>query len=132
MKINKKQTIALTCYVAILITISVLAYSHKIPAIVTKIPYYDIIGHFLLFGIAALLAHRALKRKVIKIFIVFVPLGPAIVTLIVFAEEFFQRFSQYRSSSYADLIADICGILFFYYLDKQLARKNKKFDKSIQ
>ena len=123
MKIDKKQIIALICYVAILIAISVLAYNHKIPAIITKIPYYDIIGHFLLFGIAGLLAHRALKRKVIKIFIICVPLGPAIITLIVFAEEFFQRFSQYRSSSYADIIADICGILFFYYLDKRLAKK---------
>ena len=123
MKIDKKQIIVLTCYVAILITISVLAYNHKIPAIITKIPYYDIIGHFLLFGIAALLANRALKRKVIKIFIIFVPLGPAIITLIVFTEEFLQRFSQYRSSSYTDLIADICGILFFYYLDKHLVQK---------
>ena len=50
--INKKWAIILLGYFLLLITLSFLAYNRMIPSIIAKIPYYDDIGHFVLFMVA--------------------------------------------------------------------------------
>ncbi len=124
-KIDKRWGIVLLCYLAFLVIISILAYNRMIPSVIAKIPYYDSIGHFLLFGIATFITHRALKRRIVHIFHLLIPLGPFIIVPLVIADEMIQKLSIYRTSSYSDFIADVCGIIFFYYLDELLFRRKK-------
>jgi len=46
-------------YAGLLLTILFLAYTNSLPAFLGKIPYYDTVGHFVLYGMAA----RPFKRS---------------------------------------------------------------------
>ncbi|MEB3828150.1 VanZ family protein [Phormidium sp. CCY1219] len=116
MKMNRKGwAIAGLIYLAILLTIMGLANGGKLPlGRVTLIPNYDLIGHFILYGIASFLSHRALGKKMMVLFTVPVPFGPFIFSLFTIAEEMLQVIFPTRSSTVADLAASLMGIIAFY------------------
>ena len=57
-----RWVIVCAVYLLVLAIIVALAYLRLIPTELGLIPMYDTIGHFVLMGSAAYLAHRALKR----------------------------------------------------------------------
>lgn len=114
---NKRWIVAFWFYFAVLITIFALAYLRLIPTEIAKIPFYDTIGHFILYGMTGYLAHRALNRPVFKFINLDIPLGPVLISLFALVEEALQFFSPYRTFSLLDLASNFCGILLFYWID---------------
>jgi VanZ family protein len=53
-------------------------------------------------------------------------LGPFLVILIAGAEEYAQRFSARRTSTWSDFIADVVGVLFFSWLARRVAREEDR------
>ncbi|KMW70901.1 hypothetical protein WN50_31790 [Limnoraphis robusta CS-951] len=87
----------------------------KLPyAQLEKIPYYDIIGHFFLYGIASFVCHRATNRRMMMIFHLPIPFGPFLFTLVTIAEEVLQHILPHRTFSLLDLGASLIGIVLFY------------------
>jgi len=84
---------------------------------VYNIPYGDKAGHFLLYGILALLIDLALFRSLPlrspKRIAVYCGL---ILALLIGAEEFSQQYFASRTSSLNDLIASYLGVAFFSWL----------------
>jgi glycopeptide antibiotics resistance protein len=88
--------------------VTVLAYEDLLPKdTLRKIPHYDSIGHFVLFGMYAYLAQNALKGKKLS----FMPIGASAVALYAIVDEFLQRLSPNRSFDLWDLFFSLCGIL---------------------
>jgi len=109
--------ILLVGYLVVLSGIDLAAYASSIPSTVRSIPLYDTIGHFVLLGLAGLLLHRALGRRVIRVAGIPVPLGPALVVLGAAAEETLQLLSPVREACLSDFFADVAGIGFLSGLD---------------
>ena len=115
--------IASLIYSFAFIIILVLAYTGNLPSrILSKIPYYDTILHFLLYGIATYLGHKALKRRKIKILNYKIALWPLSFGILTVAEEYLQSFSVNRTFSTSDTIASLLGLIFGYW---SAERKNK-------
>lgn len=83
-----------------------------------SIPGGDKIGHFVLFGILALLVNLVMGATVIRCGKFTVLKGSTIVMVVVIAEEVSQLFFVSRSFELLDLTADLAGIWIF----GQLAR----------
>ncbi|XGV97867.1 MAG: hypothetical protein ACAF41_02830 [Leptolyngbya sp. BL-A-14] len=58
-----------------------LAYTGNLPPQFSQIPYYDKIGHVVLYGVAVYLGHRVFGYRRMIVFAIAVPLFPAPVTL---------------------------------------------------
>ncbi len=110
---HKKTKYLLTIFVLFLITVSFLAYNHLIPTEIKSIPFYDSIGHFVLFGLLGLIAHYAFNRKRVPVFGRMAPIGPTIAIAYAFIDESLQVLSSNRAFDLADLFFGIFGILMF-------------------
>ncbi|NER26214.1 MAG: VanZ family protein [Symploca sp. SIO1C4] len=118
MTLDGRWTITFSVYLAILISISLLAYLGVLPTKISTIPYYDKILHFILVGMASYLSHKALGRKMISLsFLPFaLPLAPLIITMLAAMDESLQALSPLRSCSLLDMSANLLGIWFFFWL----------------
>jgi VanZ family protein len=97
-------------------------------AVIYRIPHADKVGHFILYGILALLVNLTLFRSV--------PLSPSlrqsrirvavfsgvVLALLIGLEELSQQKFSNRTSSLSDLTASYLGVIFFSWL----AIKTKK------
>ncbi len=99
--------LAFTGYTLFIISISVLAYLNVIPTKKINIPYYDYVGHFILYGIWAYLFAMVLPKNILP----FIPVGILFITLITIVEECLQSFSSVRSFSLVDMGCSIAGII---------------------
>ena len=112
--------IALAAHIALIVMIDVGAYLGILPNEVRGLPGFDKVMHFLLVGtfgalLDGALAHRAIVR------VPYVPrVGPGIALVLAGTEEFLQRLSPRRSSSWSDLIANYAGILVLSWAIKRL------------
>lgn len=84
--------------------------------ILRKIPNYDLIGHFVLYGIASMVCYYLTLRKRIRIKRLRIPIGPPFVALFAVFEEFTQIFIPNRTFSLDDLAFSMYGIVGFYLL----------------
>ena len=118
MKINRRGWMVIAIlYLMLIFAIMLVADFGKLPYTqLEKIPNYDIIGHFLLYGIAAFVCHRATNRRMMMMFNVPVPVGPFVFTLVTVAEEMLQQILPHRTFSLLDLGASFAGIVLFYQL----------------
>lgn len=106
-------------YAALFGWILVLAYTGNLPSQLAVIPYYDKVGHVILYGVATYLGHRLLHRFTLR-------LGPYHLSLWVLAfggwtlvEEGAQFFAPTRSLDALDLVCSILGIGIGYWCAKQ-------------
>ena len=108
---NKKGTILLfALYTLFIFLVSLFAYLNIIPTKEISIPYYDLIGHFILYGIWGYLFALIFSKPII-IFRNFVfPYGIVFVSVITIAEEMLQSLSTVRTSSFSDLVCGMLGI----------------------
>lgn len=118
---NKKWIFLLILSMISLVTILVLAYSKGIPNEIAYIPYYDKIGHLLLYGLFAYVIHRASNRRTIR----GIPIGIAAFTIFTIIEEYLQSFSANRTASISDLIFSLIGITAIYFIDRYLQSKKQ-------
>ncbi len=107
-------------YALLLLIITGAAYLRLIPTQLARVPLYDVIGHFVLYGMAGYLTHRAANRRWLKMGSIALPLGGLIVMGCACIEEGLQSFSPNRAFDLKDLIFNGLGIAFACYLDKAL------------
>jgi len=86
-------------------------------------PPYDKFGHFVLYGIASFLCHRATGKKKMILFNYSILFGPAIFTIFTAAEEMLQAILPNRSASIEDFLFSFCGIAVFYWIGEVWDRK---------
>lgn len=125
-KISQKTwIIAFIGYFMILLTIMLLADLGMLPLkFLAQIPYYDKIGHIILYGIASFLCHRATAKKMMAIFHYPIPLGPFIFSIFTIAEEMLQAILPHRTASVEDLLCSMLGIILFYWVGEIWDVKN--------
>jgi uncharacterized membrane protein YoaT (DUF817 family) len=108
-----KKIYTLISFVIFLIIVSFLAYNRLIPTEIKSIPFYDSIGHFVLFGLLGLIAHYAFNRRRTLVFGRMVPIGPTVAISYTLIDESLQVLSRNRTFDLADLFFGIFGILMF-------------------
>lgn len=114
--------ITLAVYVAFVVGVVGLADAggtHAVFSFVDAVPYGDKLGHFLLIGLLALLVDLALGCRDVRR----VPLGPAIVSVLVLAEELSQLALPTRTFDGLDLAADVIGIVLFVAVGRVTYRR---------
>lgn len=109
----KRITILFSLFILLIIVLADLG-KLGILGFINSIPYADKAGHFILYGILALLINlsllRSLPERSPKRIVV---LTSSCLLLLIGIEEFSQRFFTGRTFSLADLAASYLGILFF-------------------
>ena len=94
------------------------AYTNNLPLnLLAKIPYYDKIGHVVLYATASYLGHRVSNRRHFK-GIRSLPIFPVLFGLAMTAEEIVQGLSPYRTLDSLDLVCSLSGVLLGYRLDQ--------------
>ncbi len=100
--------------------VSIAADFRLIPTQVRGIPYFDKMGHFVLFGILAFFLHLALGGRALTLGRVRVPAAFLIVVAFTLLDEWQQSLSPYRAVDPADLAADWVGIALGVWLADKL------------
>ena len=108
--------LAALVYGVIFLIILVSACTGNLPAQLNVIPFYDKIGHVVLYCIATYLGHRLLNRRKIRIWKIKVPLWVLIFGSFTYVEEGLQFFSPNRSLDWIDLVASSIGLFLGYWL----------------
>ncbi len=99
--------------------ILVLAYTGNLPSQLAVIPYYDKLGHVILYGLAAYLGHRLLHPFTLRVGRYRLPLWVLGFSGWTLAEEGAQFFAPTRSLDALDVVCSMLGILIGYWLAKQ-------------
>ena len=115
MKSQRVWKFVLVIYVIILGVISGLAYTQRlhVAAIVGK-SHADKLIHFVLLGGASFFARRATADARMRF--LSLPLGPFVVGVAATIDEIAQAFSPVRTFSFADMAANIGGVIVFGWL----------------
>jgi hypothetical protein len=112
--------IGLVCHSTLIVAIAAGAYAGVLPTRIAIIPHYDTIMHFVLVGMFGFFLDGALAHRPI-VGVPFLPrLGPGIALSLAATEEYLQRLSPRRSSSWGDFAANALGILVCAWLAKRL------------
>ncbi len=122
---NKRNIYFAVAFFAFIVVVSVLAYLQILPTQYKHIPYYDSIGHFMLFGILGYLVHIACNRKHVTLFGFALPVAPVLVICYAIVDEVLQIFSSVRTFDLHDLGFGILGIASFYIIDRLFVCKLK-------
>ena len=101
------------------------AYLGILPNTLPNLPHIDLLIHALLIGLVGGLLDGALGFRRLVPSLAFPRLGPLLVLLVAGIEEYAQRFSPRRTSTWSDFIADVVGVLFFSWLARRVARPEK-------
>lgn len=115
--------IAFFAYLATLVGIMLLADLGMLKTFILAHPPYDKLGHFMLYGIASFLSHRAINRRYLVIFGVSIPLGPFIFSHFTAFEEILQSTLPNRSASFEDFFASMTGIILLYWIGEKFDKK---------
>ena len=87
------------------------------PLVIMRIPYADKVGHFILYGILALLINLTLFRSVPRERRKRVAwISSLILALLIGLEEFSQQYFANRTFSLIDLSASYLGVIVFSWL----------------
>lgn len=117
--------IGLVCHTALIVAIAAGAYAGVLPTQIAFLPFYDTVMHFLLVGMFGFFLDGALSHRPIVGVPFFPRLGPGIALLLAAAEEYLQRLSPRRSSSWGDFAANATGILVCAWLAKRLTTSRR-------
>jgi VanZ family protein len=109
-------------YAAIFLVILLLAYTGNLPGFLQFIPYYDTIGHFVLYFLATYLGHRVLKCRTIMLIGYKLPLWPLLFATFTITEELIQQTSPNRTFSWLDMVMSLLGIAVGCWLAERESR----------
>jgi len=85
-------------------------------ALINRIPFADKVGHFILYGILALLINLSLFRSFPHSRTRIAVIVGLILAVLIGLEEFSQRYFSSRTFSLGDLSASYLGLIFFSWL----------------
>lgn len=118
-KLNQPQrsiAVLAATYGALFLLILWAAYTNNLPLdLLDKIPYYDKIGHVVLYAMASYLGHRILNRRHFR-GMRYLPIFPVLFGLVMTAEEIVQGISPYRTLDALDLVCSLSGVVVGYIL----------------
>ena len=97
------------------------AYTGKLPTSLPQIPHIDLLFHAILIGLLGGLFDGSLGFRRVVPSLAFPRLGAVLILVVAGIEEYCQRFSPRRSSTYSDFFADVVGVLFFSWLARKIA-----------
>ncbi|MGD1853136.1 MAG: hypothetical protein ACFB2W_02700 [Leptolyngbyaceae cyanobacterium] len=101
------------------------AYTNNLPLdLLAKIPYYDKIGHVVLYATASYLGHRVFNQRHFK-GLRWLPVFPVLFGLVMTAEEIVQGLSPYRTLDSLDLVCSLGGVVLGYYLAQGPTQKKR-------
>ncbi len=125
MKLLSKKfwIVASVLYFLIILSIMLIADMGKLVNFPLAHPPYDKLGHFVLYGIASFLCHRATGKKMMSLFNYAIPFGPAIFTVFTAGEEMLQGILPNRTASIEDFLFSFAGIAVFYGIGEVWDRK---------
>jgi len=109
----------LLAYSALMGLIIFSAYAGWIPVRLHCFPFFDLVGHFVLYGFWGYFSGKAFPRPIFSFGRFKLQFGIAAISLVAITEEFLQQLSPMRSFSIADLgfglfgIAVACTVLNF-------------------
>lgn len=106
-------------YASLFLIILFLAYTGNLPPQLDRIPFYDKIGHVVLYSIATYLGQRVFGDRRVRLGAIAVPLFPFLFAIGTVTEELLQAFSPNRTLDAVDLIASFLGIALGYWLAKK-------------
>jgi VanZ family protein len=104
---------------ALVVAIAAAAYAGVLPTTLSQFPHADLLAHAVLIGLLAFFLDGALGLRAVA---GFVRVGPALVLACAAVEEYAQRFSPRRTSSWSDFAADVVGVVFFAWLAGRVYR----------
>jgi hypothetical protein len=107
---HRRWAVMAGVYLAIFLTIMALAYTNTLPPQLGYIPYYDKIGHGVLYAIAAYLGHRILRCRWLVWNSIPLPRFALLFGLFTVAEELVQSLSPHRTLDAIDLLWSFVGI----------------------
>lgn len=96
-----------------IITVSIGADLRLLPLHFIAFPYYDKLGHFVLYGVLGLLLHLALRSRALSFWRLPIPMALLVVAALAVLDELQQSFMPARSFDAVDFAADMIGVLFF-------------------
>ena len=106
---------------AVVITITWLAYLQLIPSFIMVFPHMDKVMHFLLFGAISFFAELWLRdRRVFGL-----PMSIAVPATLAGIEEGLQHFSPHRTMDLGDVICDLSGMILAFLLARRLYRSGR-------
>ncbi|MBE9068122.1 hypothetical protein IQ260_15830 [Leptolyngbya cf. ectocarpi LEGE 11479] len=121
-KLNQPQrsiAVLAIVYGALFLLILWAAYTNNLPLdLLDKIPYYDKIGHVVLYAMASYLGHRILNRRHFR-GMRHLPVFPVLFGLVMTAEEIVQGIAPYRTLDALDLVCSLSGVVLGYILAQQ-------------
>ena len=113
--------VAFVVQLVVVVAIATGAYLGWLPTFYQRLPHADLLAHAVLFGLLAgfldgALGHRPLLRGRAP----WLRLAPVLVLAVAGVEEYAQRLSPRRTSSFSDYAADVVGVVLFVWLAGQV------------
>lgn len=103
-------------YASFLLVTLFLAYTGNLPSQLGRIPFYDKIGHLVLYSIATYLGQRVFSDRRFRLGAIALPMFPALFAIGTVTEELLQMLSPNRTLDAIDLVASFFGITLGYWL----------------
>jgi len=101
------------------------AYLGILPTSIRGFPGADKLGHAVLIGPLAFFLDGSLELRPLVRGWRWPRLAPVLILAVAGIEEYLQRFSSRRSSSFEDFAADVVGVCFFSWLAGRVARRGR-------
>lgn len=121
---QRSVAVLATIYGALFLLILWAAYTNNLPLeLLDKIPYYDKIGHVVLYAMASYLGHRMLNRRHFR-GMRHLPIFPVLFGLVMTAEEIVQGIAPHRTLDSVDLVCSLMGVALGYFSAEATAQKN--------
>lgn len=121
-----KPKVHLVIYTSLLLSVFILAYFGLIPTELFFLPFFDSLGHFVLYGTWGYLCARVFTNSILTFGSFKIPAGILIITIIAVVEESFQAFFPLRTFSFFDMGWGILGIIVANYIFNKRYVKEKK------
>jgi VanZ family protein len=102
-------------------SLSALAYADALPLVVQETPHLDKVLHFSVAGVLAFFLDGALARRGMRVGPLAVPWSAVIVLVPAGIEEYLQRYTTHRTSSFWDFAADVAGVVVLTWVSRRLA-----------
>lgn len=113
--------------VAVAAVVTQMAYLHLLPNHLLLWPLADKVLHFLLIGAIAFWLNLWLRGRTIRLGGWALPLAIILPGSLALLEESLQYFSPVRTADPTDLVSDLAGMLFFWWLSQAfVTRSNQK------
>ncbi|MEM7345869.1 MAG: VanZ family protein [Chloroflexota bacterium] len=118
--------------VAVAIVVTQMAYLAILPWGLLAWPFADKVLHFVLIGLVAFWLNFWFKGRKVYWGTWAIPLAIIIPLLIALTEEGFQMFSPNRTASVEDLLSDIAGLIFFWWVSQKIIESSQSTQREPQ